>query len=64
MPLYKYKCEECDNEFRRILDHPKGYQECPKCGGKATYRIPSSSFSTRYKGDGFYSTKDSKDKDK
>lgn len=57
MPLYKYKCEECNNKFTKIVNTLEHEQECPKCGGKATYNIPSSSCSTRYKGEGFYSTR-------
>jgi putative FmdB family regulatory protein len=32
MPIYEYKCEECDNNFEKLV---YGSQEvcCPKCGG-------------------------------
>ncbi len=32
MPIYEYRCEQCDNDFETLV---YGSQEvcCPKCGG-------------------------------
>lgn len=63
MPLYKYKCTSCNNRFKEIKNGDnKEVAECPNCGEEATRQIPSN-FATRYKGKGFYSTKDKETQD-
>jgi len=61
MPLYKYKCRECHNEFR-LIDGINGESvQCPECGGHAE-REKVNSFSSRYSGSGFYETDYGSDK--
>ena len=54
IPLYKYKCDNCKHTFTKLLDKPLDKALCPNCGKQAKRTL--SSFSTRYKGKGFYST--------
>lgn len=57
MPLYKYHCQDCGEDFRKILDKPTEMQPCPNCGEVyGTKRQKVSRFSTRFKGRGFYQT--------
>lgn len=30
MPTYQYRCNRCDNEFKRVQSQPM--KVCPKCG--------------------------------
>ena len=56
MPLYKYRCNECDNEFKVLrLNGEDEDPECPKCGSKSVERMVSS-VGIRFKGKGFYRT--------
>jgi putative FmdB family regulatory protein len=55
MPLYTYRCNECDHEFQvrqRMVDDP--LTECPVCAG-GVRRIVSS-VGVVFKGSGFYVT--------
>jgi putative FmdB family regulatory protein len=55
MPLYTYRCNECDHEFQvrqRMVDDP--LTDCPVCGG-GVRRIVSS-VGVVFKGSGFYVT--------
>ncbi|MFO7663146.1 MAG: FmdB family zinc ribbon protein [Chloroflexota bacterium] len=55
MPLYTYRCNECDHEFQvrqRMVDDP--LTECPVCTG-GVRRIVSS-VGVVFKGSGFYVT--------
>lgn len=55
MPLYTYKCNNCDHEFevrQRMVDDP--LTECPVCGGSV--RRVVSSVGVVFKGSGFYVT--------
>ena len=55
MPIYTYRCTECDHEFetrQRMTDDP--LTECPKCGGKI--RRVVNSVGVVFKGKGFYVT--------
>ncbi len=56
MPLYKYTCIKCDHEFKSIEESDEVLIKCPECGWWAIRNEVPGSFSTRYKGDGFYST--------
>ena len=56
MPTYKYKCNECGNEFEEfqaISDDP--ITVCPACKGH-TERIITGGVGFVLKGSGFYST--------
>lgn len=55
MPLYTYRCNDCDHEFevrQRMMDDP--ITTCPVCGG--TVRRVVSSVGVVFKGSGFYVT--------
>ena len=55
MPLQKYKCNDCDNEFKELIRGEDIKVSCPGCKSFNVERqIPQCV--TRYKGDGFYST--------
>jgi len=60
MPLYVYKCEECEHEwevYQRIKDEP--IEECEECGEMTAKRqIARSSFVL--KGNGWFKTDYSK----
>lgn len=60
MPKYKYTCVGCNNEFFEIVEAGVESTECPECGRTAT-KHPVTNFGTRYKGEGFYSTKGEQD---
>ncbi|MFP4135450.1 MAG: FmdB family zinc ribbon protein [Candidatus Acetothermia bacterium] len=57
MPLYKYRCNECDNTFRVLRKNGKKDEipECPECGSTDVERLISS-VGLRFKGNGFYRT--------
>jgi putative FmdB family regulatory protein len=55
MPLYTYRCNECDHEFQvrqRMVDDP--LTECPVCDGSVRRIV--SSVGVVFKGSGFYVT--------
>lgn len=55
MPIYTYRCKECDNEFevrQRMTDDP--LTECPVCSGEI--RRVVNSVGVVFKGKGFYVT--------
>lgn len=45
MPCYDYKCQDCGHEFEKIVlkYDTEAKQECPKCGGEASYTMPAGS---------------------
>lgn len=56
MPLYKYRCNECDNVFKVLrLNGEEEPPECPECGSRSVERMVSS-VGIRFKGKGFYRT--------
>lgn len=56
MPKYKYHCANCGETMTKIERVvPSEFTECPECGERME-RQKVSSFSSRYKGSGFYST--------
>ena len=60
MPLYEYKCKECNHQFdiiQKFSDDP--LEVCPECNGPLKKLIHSPSIS--FKGGGFY-VNDSKSK--
>jgi putative FmdB family regulatory protein len=56
MPIYEFKCSECNHEFDKIfkMNEVKPIQECSKCKGVAYKQISASS--SHFKGTGFYKT--------
>jgi len=55
MPIYEYRCLDCDHEFERMQkfsDAP--LTECPSCAGRVQKLISRSAF--HLKGDGWYVT--------
>jgi len=43
MPIYEFRCQDCDTVFARLLsisDEPR-VVGCPSCGSSATERVPS-----------------------
>jgi putative FmdB family regulatory protein len=39
MPIYEYKCNECGDEFEKLIfDASKDNPPCPSCGSKHTTR--------------------------
>jgi putative FmdB family regulatory protein len=34
MPIFEYKCDECDEEFEKLVMGSNPEIECPKCGSK------------------------------
>lgn len=65
MPIYEYKCNECDHVFEAIQkfsDAP--LTECPECKGKVEKLISQSAFHLKGGGwykDGYSSSSSSKD---
>lgn len=57
MPLYKYRCNECDDTFKVLQKNGKKDEvpECPECGSDDVERVISS-VGIRFKGSGFYRT--------
>lgn len=56
MPIYEYKCYNCNHEFevtQKITADP--IKVCPECGEEEVKRIISST-SFHLKGDGWYKT--------
>lgn len=56
MPIYEYKCENCNSEFeveQKITAAPGA--DCPNCGGQKVRRLISST-AFHLKGSGWYVT--------
>ena len=56
MPIYEYRCPDCEHEFetlQRMSDDPVGV--CPSCGSTAVARVLSAP-AIHFKGSGFYNT--------
>ena len=61
MPIYEYKCLECNSHFEKIQkasDEPLKF--CENCNGKVEKQISLSGF--QFKGEGWYVTDYAKDK--
>jgi putative FmdB family regulatory protein len=46
MPIYEYRCGDCDRHFERYLATTAGTASCPSCGGGRVKRTLSL-FSTK-----------------
>lgn len=55
MPIYEYRCEECEREIEVLqrIDEPP-LAECPHCGGPVRKLISAPAF--QFKGSGWYVT--------
>ena len=55
MPLYEYKCDDCNHRFEKIQKFSDPLEHtCPKCGGPV-HKLMSSP-AIQFKGSGFYIT--------
>lgn len=56
MPMYRYRCSRCGNEFRELRPvRDRALVRCPGCGtGEVARLLPR--FGVVYKGSGFYTT--------
>ena len=56
MPIYLYKCEDCNtnHEFLQRFSDP-AFTECPSCGGRLHKQF-SPEIGFNFKGSGFYIT--------
>ena len=41
MPIYEYRCDDCDTEFEKILLREVDPIECPDCTSQRTQRLIS-----------------------
>ena len=56
MPIYEYKCSNCEHQFEKIQKFSDGpLKKCPKCDKNALNKLISSP-SFRLKGSGWYET--------
>ena len=56
MPIYEYKCTECDHrleKLQKMSDDP--IRDCPQCGKSALTKLVSAT-SFKLKGSGWYET--------
>ncbi len=58
MPLYDFKCTECDNVFEDLKSMDTKTVPCTECGKEAKRQIGGSSFALQ--GSGWYSTDNKK----
>lgn len=50
MPIYDYKCQDCEHEFHKLQSvHSEVTLECPKCKGVAKRVISLNSVKTNYR---------------
>ncbi len=54
MPIYEYRCTQCDHLFDKLQRVDDDEPDCPVCEGKV-YRIISTT-GLRFKGTGFHCT--------
>jgi putative FmdB family regulatory protein len=41
MPIFRYRCKNCNAEFELLLPRYDAPAECPKCGSTDIDRLPS-----------------------
>ena len=57
MPLYEYKCKNCEKMCEFIQSIKEGHKrKCPSCKKFQLKRLPSTRVSAVFKGSGFYET--------
>ncbi|MFC1853714.1 zinc ribbon domain-containing protein [candidate division CSSED10-310 bacterium] len=39
MPIYEYKCSDCDTKFEKLVFNQNTAIECPDCGGKENKKL-------------------------
>ena len=45
MPIYEYKCQDCDNRFEKLqLSSDKDAPDCPSCDSGDVKRLMSAGF--------------------
>jgi putative FmdB family regulatory protein len=55
MPLYEYKCQECEHRYERIEKASSPHDgTCPSCGGAARRLLGAPAL--KFKGSGWYVT--------
>jgi putative FmdB family regulatory protein len=54
VPIYEYRCTQCDHRFERLQPVGSPPEACPRCGG-ATRRLLGS-VGLVFRGSGFYTT--------
>lgn len=54
MPIYDYKCEDCETVFEKLWLGKEGIAVCPDCQSTNTTKFISGNTSFRLYGDGFY----------
>lgn len=57
MPIYRFRCRACNNEFRELVQSYPATVRCPKCGELTSDRKFSAPRGFILNGDGFYKTK-------
>ena len=63
MPLFDYKCYECNTTFEYLVWHnSKKEIRCPSCGSNVLTKLLPRNIGATYVGDGFFSTQDSEKK--
>ena len=55
MPIYEYKCDECNHQFEKIQKFSdKPLDQCPECEYFTLHRVPSYTSSFRIGGLGVH----------
>ena len=53
MPIYRFHCTKCDNEFKGTFKVNETKVECPECKSNETERLVSRNVGVSYNGKGF-----------
>ena len=53
MPIYRFRCTECNNEFRGTYKVNETKVECPECKSNETERLISRNVGVSYSGRGY-----------
>lgn len=53
MPIYEYRCPDCDEQFEKLVKISAPKPECPKCGSADAQKLVSTS-GFILKGGGWY----------
>ena len=54
MPIFDFKCNDCENEFERLVRAADIPPECPACGSKDTEKKAIQTINFELKGSGIY----------